>query len=94
MERDDKLQGVYWYDLLHSPGMVDRPIWGPPPKEAACGGPLEMLKVVRKWDLRLPADCERAGNSIQKRSPLVVGQRAKWPDSTEYLTHSLKCYCS
>ena len=34
--------------LLHSLGMVDRPIWEPPPKEAACGGLLEMLKVARK----------------------------------------------
>ena len=30
--------------LLHSLGMVDRPIWGPPPKEGACGGLLEMLR--------------------------------------------------
>lgn len=34
--------------LLHSLGMVERPIWEPPPKEAACGGLLEMLKVARK----------------------------------------------
>ena len=52
--------------LLHSLGMVDRPIWGPPPKEAACGGLLEMLRSRGKYDPRLPAICERARKRVHR----------------------------
>lgn len=94
MERHDKLQGVYWYDFVTQPWNGRPTHMGATSKRSSLWGPTGDAKGRAEKDLRLPAMCERARNSIENRGLLVVGQRAKWPNSSEYFGHSLRCYCS